>query len=389
MRFWNRIVVAAAASFLGLASLTPAVAEEKQVPKGPAVDMVFCIDQSGSMDQIIASAKQKIWAIVNEMALARPTPELRIGLIGYGYDPFGAENGFMQVYIDLTDDLDGVYGQLMKLTTDGSTELVGQVMATAMDRLHWNTSPDALKIMFVVGNESADQDQDKERFGFELVAKRSIQSGIVVNTIYGGDVDLAQAEPQWQRIAKLTDGHYSRIDLSGGVVSFATPYDDELAKLNGELNKTYVAFGREGREKQRYMEEQDKAAEGAGPAAAPQDALAQRAECKAGKFYDTDDWDLVEASKAEGFKLEDVKDEDLPEAMRGMTLDQKKEHLAKMGAERGRVKARIQELAAQRDGFIKQEIAKNALDAEAGFDAVVKKAVRAEAEKKGFTFEQK
>lgn len=389
MCFWSRIIVSIVAFVLGLATVAPVAAEERNLPPKPAVDLVFCIDQSGSMDQIIASAKQKIWAIVNEMALAKPTPELRIGLIGYGYDPFGEENGYMYLYTDLTDDLDGVYAQLMKLTTDGSTELVGQVMAMGIDRMTWSSSPDALKIMFVVGNERADQDQDKERFDFEKVAKRAIEAGIVVNTIYGGDVDLAEAEPQWQRIAKLTDGHYSRIDLSGGVVSFATPYDDELVKLNGELNGTYVPFGRDGREGLGCMEEQDRAAMEAAPASAPKDTIAQRVACKAGRFYQTSDWDLVEACKREGFKLEEVKDEDLPEAMRGMTLDQKKEYLAKMDAERARVKARIQEVAAQRERFIEAEIEKNALDAESGFDAVVKRAVREEAERKGFSFEDR
>lgn len=387
MGLWNRLVVGAAASMLAFSSFVPAIAGEKD-EKHVSVDIVFCIDQSGSMEQIIASAKQKIWAIVNEMALAKPTPDLHIGLIGYGYDPFGADTGFIHVYIDLTDNLDGVYEQLMKLDTNGSTELVGQVMATAVDQMKWSHDPDALKVMFVVGNESADQDPDKERFGFEKVAKRAIEAGVVVNTVYGGDVDLAKAEPQWQQIARLTDGHYSRIDLSGGVVSVATPYDAELAKLNGDLNKTFLAFGAVGKDKEKCMEEQDEAAKGAGPAAAPQDAIAQRASCKAGKLYRSDDWDLVEASKQEGFKLEDVKDADLPEAMRGMTLEQKKEHIAKMAAEREKVKARIQELAAQRDGFIKTEIEKNSLNADAGFDAVVKKAVREEAEKKGFSFEK-
>lgn len=386
MGLWNRLFVGAASTMLALSSF--AIADEK-VENHPSVDLVFCIDQSGSMEQIIASAKQKIWAIVNEMALAKPTPDLHIGLIGYGYDPFGAETGFIHVYIDLTDNLDGVYEQLMKLDTNGSTELVGQVMSTAVDQMKWSHDPDALKVMFLVGNESAAQDQDQERFGFERVAKRAIEAGVVVNTVYGGDVDLATAEPQWQQIARMTDGHYSRIDLSGGVVSVATPYDEELARLNGDLNKTFLAYGAEGKDKKECMEKQDQAASGAGPAAAPQDAIAQRAACKAGKFYRSDDWDLVEASKKEGFKLEDVKDADLPEAMRGMTIEQKKEHIAKMSAERDKVKARIQELAAQRDGFIKQEIEKNSLNADAGFDAVVKKAVREEAEKKGFSFEKK
>ena len=35
------------------------------------------------MSGLIEGAKQKIWSIANEMISAKPTPELRLGLIGY------------------------------------------------------------------------------------------------------------------------------------------------------------------------------------------------------------------------------------------------------------------------------------------------------------------
>src|SRR6185369_6252509 len=53
-------------------------------PERGKVDVVFCVDRSGSMDQVIETAKRKIWTIVNEVAKQKPTPILRIGLIGYG-----------------------------------------------------------------------------------------------------------------------------------------------------------------------------------------------------------------------------------------------------------------------------------------------------------------
>src|SRR5882757_7840589 len=56
-------------------------------PEKPHIDVVFCLDCSGSMGPVIETAKQKVWSIVNEVAKARPSPILRIGLLGYGdYD---------------------------------------------------------------------------------------------------------------------------------------------------------------------------------------------------------------------------------------------------------------------------------------------------------------
>src|SRR5690349_259986 len=68
----------------------------------PVVDIVFCIDCSGSMGPVIDTAKQKVWAIVNEVAKIKPTPILRIGMYGYGNG-----NGPFRKF-ELSDDLDTV-----------------------------------------------------------------------------------------------------------------------------------------------------------------------------------------------------------------------------------------------------------------------------------------
>jgi hypothetical protein len=49
----------------------------------PRIEVCFVLDTTGSMGGLIEGAKQKIWSIANEMISAQPTPELKLGLIGY------------------------------------------------------------------------------------------------------------------------------------------------------------------------------------------------------------------------------------------------------------------------------------------------------------------
>src|SRR5689334_22491304 len=72
--------------FLAVPSVTRAADDKPAaVDDKPHIDIVFCIDCSGSMGPVIETAKQKVWAIVNQTAKAKPAPVLRIGLFGYGY----------------------------------------------------------------------------------------------------------------------------------------------------------------------------------------------------------------------------------------------------------------------------------------------------------------
>ncbi|MDH5346070.1 MAG: VWA domain-containing protein, partial [Gammaproteobacteria bacterium] len=52
-------------------------------PQRPVIDVVFVLDTTGSMSGLIDTAKEKIWAIASTMASAQPTPDIRIGLVGY------------------------------------------------------------------------------------------------------------------------------------------------------------------------------------------------------------------------------------------------------------------------------------------------------------------
>ena len=72
------------------------------------IEVCFVLDTTGSMGGLIEGAKQKIWSIANEMISAQPTPELKLGLIGYR----DRGDDYVVKSFGLTDDIDAIYGHL-------------------------------------------------------------------------------------------------------------------------------------------------------------------------------------------------------------------------------------------------------------------------------------
>lgn len=370
---------AAAAVFLCLAPVADA-----DEPSAPAlVEMVICLDTSGSMEGLIDAARQKLWAIVNDLATARPTPRFRLALLTFGNTGNPADVGWVKVETDFTEDLDMVSERLFALRTNGGDEYVGRVLQAAVDQLAWTggaASPQPgsnLRLIFVAGNESADQDQE---FGFRAMCRQAIARGIMVNSIYCGNPadDIA---PGWREVAKLADGHFAAIDQQNGTVAIATPFDDELAALGAAINATYLPLGSKGEAGKKNQLTQDA---NAGQFGAP--ASAQRAAAKGGRFYRCS-WDLVDACREGEVKLEEVAETDLPEEMRAMTLEERRAHVAAMEGERAEIQKRIAAIDAKRRAFVAEEMKKHTELGELAFDKAVREAVRSQATAKGFEFE--
>src|SRR5437016_13311503 len=124
------------AATLPLSLTVPArAADEKQpeVPKptAPKVEVVFCLDTTGSMGGLIDGAKQKIWAICNQIAGGKPTPDLKVGLVAYK----DRGDTYVTKVFDLSADLDTIHAELKKFTADGGgdePESVNQALDDAV-----------------------------------------------------------------------------------------------------------------------------------------------------------------------------------------------------------------------------------------------------------------
>ena len=359
------------AALLAVAPLSAAAAEETR----SRVDVVFCIDRSGSMQDVIETAKQKVWSIVTEIAKGKPTPVLRIGLIGYG----SADRDIK--FFALTDDLDKVYQNLVTFKVDmGGDEWVGWAVQQATDRMEWATDKNALKIIFMVGNETALQ--GREAVQYPMTVPEAIRKDITVNAVYAGRPS-GEEERTWREVAKLADGVYTQIDLSGGAITIETPMDKKIMELNTKLNGTYLPFGKQGVTYQANQTAQDENSRLNGGSS----NLAQRAMAKSWSGYNCAGWDLVDASKGKEFKLEDVKKEDLPKEMQELTLEARRELIAKRGQERDALQKEITRLGVDRQKFIDAEIKAKNLTQDSAFDEAVRRTIREQAGRKGFTFE--
>lgn len=345
----------------------------------PRIDVVFCIDRSGSMSEVIETAKKKVWSIVNEVAKAKPAPELRIGLIGYG-------SGTSLIHqLELTSDLDEVYKHLNTYAVGASgEEFVGHAIHSATNNMKWAEGKQVLKIIYVVGNETAHQGPTE--LDYTKTAPAAIANGIMVNAIYCGQYDKTTAPPTWKEVAKLADGQYMEIAGDGGAVVVATPFDAELAELNTKLNRTYVGYGVRAAAGAQNQAAQDASAERLSRA-----VLADRVAAKAATQYSNSGWDLVDAAKKSDFDVSKLKDEELPEEVRKLDVKGRKAYIETKTKERSDIQKSIKEAAAKRDAFVKAEIEKSPAAAAAkpadSFDAAVRSSLRTQAESKGFAFE--
>ncbi|MCP5536907.1 MAG: VWA domain-containing protein [Akkermansiaceae bacterium] len=375
------------ATAITLAALTlqPAMAEkpEAKKPDQAKVQIAILLDTSSSMSGLIEQTKTQLWKIVNTFIDARQNgqvPYVEVALYEYGKDSLSKEEHWIRQIQPLTRDLDEISKQLFSLQTNGGEEYCGAVIRRATQDLKWDPSNKVYKAIFIAGNEAFTQGPVKA----DESVKAAIAAGVIVNTIHCGS-EQAGISGGWKNGAMLADGKYLTIDHNRAVVHIEAPQDAEIVRLNTELNKTYLAYGRIGAAKQHDQVAQDKnAAEKSSSGAA-----VQRAISKGSANYYNGNWDLVDACKDKKFDIAKVKDKDLPKEMQKMTLEERKAHIGKTARERADIQARILDLNQKRSAYVAEK--RKELAEKSGvqtLDEVVAKTVRAQAEKKGYAFKK-
>ncbi len=354
----------------------------EQAPDAAAkIQVALLLDTSSSMDGLLEQAKSQLWKMVNELATSKKggqAPAIELALYEFGKSTLAANEGFLKQLVPLTNDLDLVSEQLFALKTNGGDEYCGWVIQHATQNLKWSESNEDLKIIIIAGNEAFTQGN----VDYKKSCKEAITNGIVVNTIYCGNCEEG-IRYFWKDGADRADGQYMCINQNDEVAHINTPFDDDIAELNDELNKTYIAFGRSGKDKQARQLMQDANAGGYGKA-----NIAERAISKSKKStYSNASWDAVDAMAEDEAVIEEIKEAELPEEMKGMTVEERKEYVEQKGKEREAIQKKIQEAAKKRAEFIAEKRKETAGSKENTLDAVMLKTVREQAEKKAFKFE--
>ncbi|HUV39164.1 MAG TPA: VWA domain-containing protein [Planctomycetota bacterium] len=349
----------------------------------PRVEVVFVLDTTGSMGGLIQAAKEKIWAIANTLVSAKPTPEIKMGLVAYR----DRGDAYVTKHTALTNDLDAVYKELMGYQAQGggdTPESVNQALHEAVTMMQWSTDPKVYRVIFLVGDSPPHMDYADD-VKFPVSCELAAKNGIIVNTIQCGTNDTTM--PIWQQIALKSEGRYFRVEQSGGAILATTPFDAKLAALATELDGTRVYYGER---TDREVLEKRLGVAGEIDKTASTSAKARRAELMAKPeaatmtFFGKSE---LNAEVAAGrVKLEDVKTDDLPEKMQKMTPEERKRFVEENIAKRKALQEEIRKLSEQRQQYLKDEIAKRADGGRNSLGGQVYDTIREQARKKGIEY---
>lgn len=348
--------------------------------KGQTIMLALLLDTSNSMDGLIDQAKSQLWKIVNEVAAAKGAdgsqPNIKIALYEYGNDGLPSSEGYIRQVSGLTEDLDVLSEKLFSLTTNGGNEFCGHVIYASLNQLAWSASNADLKMIFIAGNEEFTQGN----VSVELASHVAKEKGVVVNTIYCGDLNSG-ITLGWKRGADLTGGTFMSIEQNSETVYVPTPYDSQIAALNDKLNATYVHYGASGelRKAQQILQDQNAASYGLAN-------MAERSFCKSSHAYKNSSWDLVDAAKDNEKVIAGTRPEDLPEEMRTMSVAQRKVYVRQKSEERTKIQAEIQSLNEKRLEYIANNTPKSAKDKM--LDASMMKAIMEQGSVKNFKWKK-
>jgi Mg-chelatase subunit ChlD len=346
-------------------------------PAKPRIEVCFVLDTTGSMSGLIEGAKQKIWSIANEMVAAKPTPEIRIGLIGYR----DRGDEYVVKAFSLTNDIDAVYAHLRAFRAGGggdTPESVNEALHEAVNQMDWSQDRSVLKIIFLVGDAPPHMDYDHAP-KYPEICQAAMKKDLLINTVQCGS--LAETTPVWQEIARLSEGSFVAIPQSGNMAVIATPLDAELAELNRKIGGTLVAYGGEGA--RRSVMAKQRAAEAAAPAVAA-DRLSFNATLGVAVQGEGELLDSLASGKA---KLESLRKDELPSELQKLSAAELKTEIEKKQQERNELRAQVQKLSQARQEYIDAERKRQAATGQAdSFDEKVAQAIRTQAAKKGIQY---
>ena len=362
--------LAALAAVVSLVGPVAAADESAKPAKKPQVEVVFCLDTTGSMGGLIEGAKQKIWSICNQIASGKPVPDLKVGLVAFR----DKGDEYITKVIDLSADLDAIHGHLKGFQAKGGGDIpesVNQALDDAVNKVNWSTDNKTLRIIFLVGDAPPHMDYADD-VKYPVTCEKACKKGIIVNTIQCGND--ANCTKTWKDICLKAEGSYVQIAQDGGVTPVVmTPFDKRLAEINGELTRSTLVYGK-GEAKDADRRKNDESLKLA-PAAQAARAAFQSKNQQAAAY------DLLDNVKRGKVKLEDIKKEELPNALQKMTLAEQKEHLAKLDKKRDELRKEAIALDKKRNEFITQKQKEDAGKGKAGFDGQVLEILRKQAAK--------
>ncbi|MDB5202369.1 MAG: hypothetical protein JWQ27_1778 [Ferruginibacter sp.] len=364
-------------------SLKPVMAEKAKM------QVVFALDATGSMRGLMDAAKDKIWSIANSLTQADPAPDIEVGIIFYR----DRGDAFVTKLVPLTDSLDYVYKELMKMTAQGGgdgPESVNQGLFEAVTKFNWDTATSVYKTVFLIGDFPPHMDY-KNDIPYQQTCQIARGKDIVLNTILMGDNN--DARKIWEEIAACNQGGYVQVNMNANDIKVATPYDSVIAVLSDSLDALKYYYGNttvrlRGNASMKVIQDV--------VVTSSVNVKAQRAEYNT-KYKDKNKAyakakstsatsasnELLDDMEAGYVKLDTIAVAALPDNMQRMSVTERAAFVQSRMAYRDSLQKQMNIQIQNRNNFIEQELAKrSASEVKSSLNGLIFENIRGQAEKK-------
>jgi len=176
----------------------------------------------------------------------------------------------------------------------------------------------------------------------------------------------------------LGKGDYMTIAQNKNIVYVQTPYDKKIMEYNSQLNKTYVAYGRQAEYKMMQQSAQDQNANSIN-----EEIAVDRAVSKSSSFYTNSSWDLVDGIANDSVKIEELSEKELPSELRGKSKEQILAYVKTQQKKRSEIQQNIRDLNAKRKQYISQKSKKDGKD---DLESAMIEAIKKQAARKNYTW---
>ncbi len=333
------------------------------------IEVVFCLDLSGSTNGLLDDIREKLWDIVNQVNSYRPAPEFRIGIIGFSRPSFGSQTSYVKVLQPLTTDFDLLNFELYKLkpTVEKGDQIVGEAIKMSVRNMSWSGDNDALKVVYLVGNGIVNAGGNNYREACELAVRKNI----IVNTLYCRTMNNVDRElPGWREIARLTGGEQYDIRIHKRTPLILTsPNTIVCREIADRLSSTYLYYGKDGFSRYKMMAAIDKNA-----------LLANEMTFESRLFYKISDryqfhqqyWDLVDYLKMSNSDFSNIDMTLLHDSLKFKSPADVREMAFRLKDERNKIITELRKhLPYDRQAIINKKLEENDVDKSDMFDRVV------------------
>ncbi|MBM3477445.1 MAG: VWA domain-containing protein [Armatimonadetes bacterium] len=174
----------------------------------PRLDVVFCVDTTGSMSDEIDVVKAKLRDMVAKVSAGEPTPDVRFGLVIYR----DRGDEYVTKRYALTRDIDQVVEWINGIRADAGgddPESVNEALHVAVHEMEWDTAPRAGRLIFLIGDAPPHMDYEGD-YDYRKESQAAFEKGIVIDTI-GCSGLSGDGQGVFEEVANQTLGTFEQL----------------------------------------------------------------------------------------------------------------------------------------------------------------------------------